>query len=69
MPTPYDPTPAEIATACERIRSAWTPEEFHRRVTHLADGRPHAAANVGKAGWLPPVVAVDPEVAAMLEVR
>ena len=30
-PQPDDPTPAQIAEACRRIRAAWSPVELARR--------------------------------------
>lgn len=57
---PEDPTPEEIAAACERIRQSWSPAEREQRRTHFASGKGHYArssAELCERHWQPPIVA------------
>lgn len=47
---PYDPTPLEIAEACEKIRAGWSPGELRRRSAWAESER-----------WEPPAVEFDDE--------
>jgi hypothetical protein len=66
-PRRYDPSPAELAEACERIRRTWSPVEAERRRQGLVGNR--KSRNAPRRRWTPPLIRITPHVAALLRVR
>lgn len=65
--TNYEPTPAEIAAACKRIRSKWAPNEHDRRLVGPADGSTLIGHVRGRERrWVPPVIEVPDDVAYLV---
>lgn len=60
---PYEPTPAEIAAACQAIQATWSPREEYQRRTMLADVPRRARNGAPRRRWQPPMITLDPDVA------
>jgi hypothetical protein len=63
----YEPTPEEIADVCAQIQRGWSPDERRRRSWGLIDGR-HAKGRPPSAGWRPPLIIVDVDLSAAVNV-
>lgn len=51
-----DPTEAQIAAACARLRTSWSPLEHYRRSVSAASELNAARASVASDRWYEPVV-------------
>jgi len=65
----YEPSPEEIASECEAIRSQWTSAERRRRLDGLADLSTRSGRRTERRKRIRTLVELTPDLAAELNVR
>ena len=64
-----DPSPAEIADACSKIRLGWHDREYRQRSVATADSQHKAHFPLRRLRWQIPVVNLTPTVATLLHLH